>query len=79
MEDNKLIMAFKDESASFAHGFACGQIWEKVQSGEKIEDYLCLNTNIDQIIEIAKTFGCDAIFKTVNDEWLEVTIKPKEF
>lgn len=72
-------MPFKDQSSSFTNGFECGQIWEKIQAGENIENYLCHYVNKDQIVEIAKTFGCDALFVDLDETWSEVTVKSFEF
>lgn len=50
-------MPFVDESESFTNGFECGQIWDKFERGEELQNYLCHTDNEKQIRKMAATFG----------------------
>ncbi len=67
-EKNMLLMPFEDSSESFTNGFECGQIWEKLQSNEKLNGYLIHSCNIKQIKKIAETFMTLITIKETSDE-----------
>ena len=75
-EQNELLMPFFDSSESFTNGFECGQIWEKLQNGEKLDKYLVHRCNIEQIKKIAEIFMTKiSVRKTSEDEWCTITTK----
>ncbi len=77
MEENTLLMPFFDDSPAFALGFECGQLWEKFQSGDVIENYLIHTKNIPQIKKIAETFLTEVEFEK-GDEWSTFSAKKLE-
>lgn len=75
--DSSLIMAFIDESPSFAHGFEIGQIWEKLKDGESFRGYACHSANREQIIKMCELFECNyTIEETSMEEWIYLTVAP---
>lgn len=82
--NNTLLMPFIDESESFTNGFECGQIWEKISQGERLEKYLCHNENEEQIKMICEGFGVEYYFEEAKERgkssiyssgWMYLTIK----
>lgn len=75
MSENILLMPFLDESESFVHGFECGKIWQLIEDGEVIENYLVHVANKDQIELMCKTFNLDNEFSIINEDWAYLTIQ----
>jgi hypothetical protein len=72
---NVLLMPFIDESESFANGFECGIIWNKIEEGETLNGHLIHVENIKQIEMICSSFGVDCGIEIVDDTWAYLTIK----
>lgn len=50
----KLVMPFLDESANFAHGFECGQVWWAMERGEFEIDGMFHALNYQQFVLMSK-------------------------
>jgi hypothetical protein len=75
-DDNySLIFAFPDQSASFAHGFACGRIWEKMKSAERIEELVLAETR-PMIEAMCMSRGWVEQFTDIGDGWLHAILVP---
>lgn len=74
-EEYSLLMPFCNDDPNFAHGFQCGQIWEKCQRGDIFENYLVHSVNQKQVELICKRFLYLYEFKTLNDDWITLTAK----
>jgi hypothetical protein len=73
-EGYELLMAFVDQSRSFAHGFDCERIWEKLSHGQSIECHTLSSQNRKQIELMAEHFKREAILDELADGWLSLTI-----
>jgi len=68
----KLVMAFPDQSPNFAHGFACGRVWEQMKSGRSpIEG--TLPAECQTTIE-AMAHGWVERIDKLDDDWISVTL-----
>jgi hypothetical protein len=74
-EGDVLLMPFLDESESFVHGFECGKIWQLIEEGESVENYLIHTVNQKQIELMCRTFGLDCGIEIIDDTWSCLTIK----
>lgn len=55
-EDYNLVLPFKDQSPSFVYGFECGQLYEQIRKGEKIEGEQIHEENREQMEIICRRF-----------------------
>jgi hypothetical protein len=56
----RLLVSFPDDSASFAHGFEAGQIWQRMGDGDLAELELTTHTaNREVIRRMADNLGWD--------------------
>lgn len=64
-----MLMPFIEQDPMFAHGFECGQIWERLESNYKFDNYLCHTENINQIEMMLKRFHYKFRFDRLNETW----------
>ena len=62
-------MPFIDGSQSFATGFQCGQIWERLNHGDKIESQYIHADAKDQIEMICKRFHALYKIEPIYEGW----------
>lgn len=68
-----IVMPFDDQSHSFAHGFECGQIWEKMKLTEKFESHLFHTQNKKQVENMCKRFHYTCKIETIDEYWSRLT------
>lgn len=73
----KLSFAFSDQSPSYAHGFACGQVWQRMRDvtlpfTETVMDHLR-----EDMIAMATAQGWREDIKDIGDNWLSITFTPE--
>lgn len=73
MSEYGIIMPFLDPSSSFCFGFECGQIWEQLKSGKRLEQYLCHFENKAQIEMMLKRFQYKYSFEIIEYDWMYLT------
>lgn len=68
-------LCFPDQSPSFAHGFACGRVWERllVPGARTVSAVMPAETR-DTIEAMAMALGWIETVDTVDAEWIEVTL-----
>lgn len=67
-------MPFIDASASFVHGFECGQIWEMIKSKREVEDYVFHSENIDQVHMICDHYKVGRVINHYDETWSYLTV-----
>ncbi len=67
MDNYSLIMPFVDQSNSFTFGFACGQIWETMKMGKKIEGFLFIDKCRQQIEMICQANNYSYRIECIDD------------
>lgn len=70
-----LLMPFINQSPVFVEGFECGQIWEKIQSGECLDYYPVHKNNVNQIKMIGEALGAAIQVSEGDDTWSFITIR----
>jgi len=70
----QLVMAFPDQSPSFAHGFACGRVWEQMKSGRSPIDGMLPAECRTTIEAMAMANGWVERIDRVDDDWIRVTL-----
>lgn len=79
MEDGqlRLVLAFGDQSPSFAMGFECGQIWARMSNQEEIDE-IVHHVNLNQIQAMceAKNYKIAALINLENETHLEIKLLP---
>lgn len=78
MSDNILLMPFINDSKNFTLGYESATIFEKVQNGETLTDYLFHSENIKQVEIIMKTLLSEFDIEQVNDDWALLNMKSIE-
>lgn len=73
-----LLMPFVNETKDFTLGFECGIIWQKIQAGEPIDQFLFHVSNARQVAMICKHFDVRFDIKNVDETWNELTIKKEK-
>jgi hypothetical protein len=69
----ELILAFRDQSPSYAYGFACGPIWQQMRErSAPFSETISANLRED-VIAMATASGWIEEFVELNEEWLRVT------
>jgi hypothetical protein len=79
MSDYKLVFLFPDQSLSFANGFACGRIWERMAESDKPITEIMLAENRDTIEAMAMAKGWDEKIVILDEHWIEVTLTNASF
>jgi hypothetical protein len=69
-----LIMPFVDETEAFCNGFECGQIWEKIKSGQEVTSYPVHLENSAQIQMICDLYLVKCEIVVTSDEWGLLTV-----
>lgn len=70
MTDMKLLVAFTDDSPSFAYGFEAGQIFEALQANTTdFTREIAHRANREVIARMCATFGWAAEFEETAAEW----------
>jgi hypothetical protein len=69
----KLILAFRDQSPSYAHGFTCSRIWQQMRErSAPLSETIPVELRED-IIAMATAAGWVEEFIELSPEWLRVT------
>lgn len=71
-----LVLAFPDQSPSFAHGFACGRIWEQMTAGRVVEGMVPAEVR-ETIEAIAMSRGWIEEITPEADGWISVKLTPQ--
>lgn len=71
-QERKIIMPFIDQSQNFTNGFECGQIWERMERGEKFDKYLMHPDNQLQVEMMCKRFLYKGTIE-ISGEWAFLT------
>jgi hypothetical protein len=79
MSGHNLVFSFPDQSPSFAHGFACGRIWERMTESDKPITQTMLAENRDTIEAMAMAKGWDEKIVILDEHWIEVTLTNPSF
>lgn len=69
----ELVLAFRDQSSSFAHGFACGRIWQQMRERGAPFSETVLTELREDVIAMATAAGWVEEFIELSPEWLRVT------
>lgn len=71
-----LVLAFPDQSPSFAHGFTCGRIWQAMTEFPGRDVVETVDADVRSTIEaMAMAKGWTEVFDELGDGWLSVTLK----
>lgn len=73
MRDNETLMTFIDQSESFALGFECGLMWQKMDAGESFTKYVFHRKNEKEVEKMCRRFHYRYLLIFLNDEWSELT------
>jgi hypothetical protein len=75
MSEQTLIISFADQSESYVLGFEAGLLYQRLDSGEAIEDYSVHANNAETLVRIAKHFGFAATLEaTGTDGWSTISL-----
>lgn len=69
-----LVFSFPDQSPSFAHGFACGRIWEQMSGGRHLVEGIVPTECQSTIEAMAMARGWIEEITPVNDDWISVKL-----
>lgn len=69
----ELVLAFRDQSPSFAHGFTCGKIWQQMRTRTAPFSETIPMELREDIIALATAAGWREEFIELDAEWLRVT------
>lgn len=72
--NNILFMPFMDETKSFANGFECGKIWQRISEGDCFDNQFIHLCNQSQIEMICKTFGVNYQIIPLDDTWGRLSV-----
>ncbi len=75
MSDNILLMPFVNDTKDFTLGYEAGIIFEKVQNGETLTNYMFHRDNIEQVEIIMKTLLSEFKIEIVNEDWAILNMK----
>lgn len=71
------VLAFPDQSPSFAHGFICGRIWEAMWSRPTKPVMAMVVSETREAIEaMAMSKGWVEAFEDLGEGWLGLTLTP---
>lgn len=71
-----LLSEFIDESESFALGFECGCIYQRIKEGETFEKQLIHKRNVAQIKMLCDVFYVEVFVEDIDNTWSHLTILP---
>ena len=69
MSENELLIPFVTDSQDFCHGWECGTICEKMERGQRLENYMMHEANIKQIELVARRYHYTVDFEVLSDGW----------
>lgn len=69
MDKGKMLMPFDDDSKSYANGFACGQIWERLNHADKIEGQYIRCEIIPQVEKMCRRFHYSFTISEAYEDW----------
>lgn len=75
-EQHNLVMAFPDQSPSFAHGFTCGRIWQAMTEAparDVVETVLAETRSTIEAMAMAK--GWVEEIEDIGEGWLSVRLR----
>jgi hypothetical protein len=74
-EGHELVLAFRDQSPSFAHGFTCGRIWQQMRDRSAPFSETIPAELREDAIALATAAGWIEEFLPLDEagEWLRVT------
>ena len=73
-----LLMKFIDQNPSFAHGFECGILWEKLKKKEAINELINLE-NVEQVRNICRRYLYDFKLIPSNNGWYQLIATPNQY
>ena len=71
-ESYDLVLAFPDQSASFARGFTCGRIWQQMTDGRTLIEETVVADTRPTIEAMAMAKGWTEQFQDIGWGWLAV-------
>ena len=78
MDENgyELVLAFPDQSPSFAHGFTCGRIWQQMQDNPAADIKVTVLADVLPTIEaMAMAKGWTEEVDDIGSGWMDVTLR----
>lgn len=69
-----LVLAFPDQSPSFAHGFTCGRIWQQMSENKPVIQETVLAETQTTIEAMAMSKGWTEEVTDIGDGWLTVRL-----
>lgn len=69
-----LVMAFPDQSPNFAHGFACGRIWQEMADEKSVVLATVPNETRQTVEAMAMARGWTEEITDIGSGWLEVRL-----
>lgn len=69
----ELILAFRDQSPSFAHGFTCGRIWQQMMTRTDPFSQTIKAELREDVIALATTAGWVEEFLDLDNGWIRAT------
>lgn len=78
IENFECVMEFIDESPSFVHGYECGTISQKLQSGSILVGYLMHTENSAQVQMICDLYKIKCFIKVIDETWSELSTNVKD-
>lgn len=76
MAESRLLLPFVTDDPVFTLGFECGQIWELLSNGKKIEHKPCHIENKKQIKMICEALNCKYSIKNMGYGWFDFCAYP---
>lgn len=70
-----LVFAFIDQSPSFAHGFTCGCVWERMKTSDDDLKITVLDETVEQIQAIAMHLGWVEEITSIGSGWSQITLR----
>lgn len=67
-----LLMPFLDKSETYVLGFEIGQMWEKMDKNEKLENYLFHTENTKQVELMCKRFLYSYEIEIIDSTWSKI-------
>jgi len=73
----ELTFAFPDQSPSYAHGFVCGKLWQRMkESNAPIQDTV-ENDIVEHVVAMAMALGWTESVERLNDDWSHVILEKR--